>query len=272
MKKIIFSISLFLFCFGATRAHAQNIDPRQINWANSTGCSTVGSPYIPQSNTCVALGAVLTSPSGAQTITQPSAALPLSVNYFAPMFVNGVVQAAKFCGSGTIGGVTLHACTVDACVKLRDANQYATNQGGGKVDVSGFQGTQSCSVDPLGNLNATVGQAIFLEDDFGWTHFQTTAGWTITNSGVKLKGAGGWNTQVEYTGTNCTATPTTCAVLSVNTHAGGGTPASRVDLTEQMSLTCFSTGICVFINVAVNPPEASRSIMSTVRALGRHKL
>lgn len=224
MKK---SLITLLFCLAFAKGHAQINPQTQINWANSTGCSTVGQPYIPASNTCVALGDVLFAPTGAQTIVQPSLSQPLNVNYLAPMFVNGAVQAAAFCGSGTVGGIALPSCSADACVKLYAANRYAVANNFPLVDASGLVGTQLCSVNPFNSLNATIGNSVNLTDKFGSTHFQSSVVWQITNSGISLLGAGPFSTMVEYTGSSCTASPGSCAVLWANTDGGSGTPASN---------------------------------------------
>jgi hypothetical protein len=188
LRKLLISV-LFCFAFVVT-GHAQKIDPSyQINWANSTGCSTVGQPYIPASNTCVPLGAVLLAPTGAQTIVQPSAAQPLAVNYLAPQFVNGVPQAAAW-PSGS-----------DGCAKLQNAMVYAIQNNLNYVDATGFQGTQSCAANPFNLTTAVaVGAITNLTVKFGNTHFQTSAQWHITNSGLKLEFPGPMQFQLEYTG------------------------------------------------------------------------
>jgi hypothetical protein len=203
LRKLLISV---LFCFGfVVTGHAQKIDPSyQINWANSTGCSTVGQPYIPQSNTCVPLGAVLLAPTGTQTIVQPSSSAPLAVNFFQTALSNGTVLADQFCsgsiGSSTFGGITLPACSADMCVKLHAANQYAASNNLGQVDVTHFSGTQACSANPFSSLNSTQNSAVNITDNFGAVHMQTSVQWAIVNSGVRLHGMGPYNTQLEYTG------------------------------------------------------------------------
>ena len=220
MKKLLVLISV-LMCISVfgTKAHAQQIDPSwQINWANSTGCSTVGQPYIPQSNTCIPLGDVLLAPTGGQSIVQPSVSAPLAVNFFQAALSNGVVLADQFCsgsiGSSTYGGITLPSCSADMCVKLLAANQYAAANGKGLVDATRFQGTQACSTNPYASLNSTQNSAANITDNFGSVHMQTTAQWVIVNSGIRLLGMGPYNTQLEYTGARprhlcCSSTGTT---------------------------------------------------------------
>ena len=225
-------VSVLLFCLAccvaSVTAHGQNISPRsQINWSNSTGCSTVGASYVPQSNSCIPFVGLLLKPTGAQTITQPSPSQPLAINYLAPMFVNGAVQAAAFCGSGTVGGITLPACSTDACHKLLAANQFAAANGHPLVDASGFTGTVACSANPFAGLKSKIGDAVFLTVRFGATHFRSTVVWEVTNSGITLDGAGPFSTQVEYTGRSCTSKPGSCAVLWVNTDAGSGDRAKQ---------------------------------------------
>jgi hypothetical protein len=219
MKKLFFAL-LFCLAFVSTHAaKAQNIDPRQLNWSNSTGCSTVGQPYVPQSNTCVALGYVLTNPSGAQSIVQPSLANPLAINFAKLAIVNGIVMADQFCstaiGSSTYGGITLPSCSADMCVKLLAANQYAAANGNGLIDATHFSGTQACSVNPFSSLNGTQNSSANITDNFGSVHIQTTAQWDIVNSGVRLRGMGPYNTQLEYTGSSVLG-----AILLVNGNNG----------------------------------------------------
>lgn len=187
MRKILISV---LFCFAFCAAHSQQIFPgSQINWTNSTGCGTAGQAYIPATNSCLVPNWVLTSPSGAQTITQPSAAQPLSVNYLAPQFVNGVPNAAAW-PTGS-----------DACAKLNNAMVYAIQNNLNYVDATGFQGTQSCAANPFNLTTAVaVGAITNLYVKFGNTHFQSAAQWHITNSGITLDFPGPFNFQLEYTG------------------------------------------------------------------------
>lgn len=220
MRYIKLSIFAFALCV-LSHMHAQQVDPSyQINWPTGpTACV-----YMPGTNAC--MSAILSTPGYAQTVTQPSASAPLSVNYLAPMFVNGAVQAAAFCGSGTVGGITLPACSADVCHKLLAANQFAVANGYPLVDASGFPGTQSCTTNPLA-LGVPIGETAFLSIRFGATHFQSTVVWELVNSGITLIGAGPFSTMVEYTGTSCVASPGTCAALWVNTDAGSGIPAEQ---------------------------------------------
>jgi hypothetical protein len=225
------------------KMHAQNqIDPTwQINWNVAAGCTGTNATYIPSTGQCTQV--VVNASSGVtQTIVQASSH-PLNVNYFAvtgsetvvtetvtnldATLINGVVQAAQFCGLGTIGGVTTPSCSADACTKLLAANQYAVANNYPMVDASGFIGTVACSANPFNSLNSTIGASVNLAVKFGTTHFQTSTTWLITNSGISLFGSGPQNTRVEYTGTNCTASPTTCAVIRTTTSGGSGTPAAN---------------------------------------------
>jgi hypothetical protein len=204
-------ISVLLFCAAASAiGHAQQIDPSyQVNWpTGNSGCA-----YSPAGNTCE--NVILPAPSGAQTVTQPSISAPLSVNYFSQAFSNGVVYADKFCGLGTVGGISTPSCSADICSKLLAANQYAVGNNVALVDVSHAQGTQACSANPFASLNGTPNSPVNLVVNFGVTHFQTSAQWVINNSNITLHGMGPWATQVEYTGANGAT-----AVLYVNGHAG----------------------------------------------------
>jgi hypothetical protein len=214
-------------------AHGQQISPSaQINWANSTGCSTVGQPYVPQSNSCLPLSSqfVQLNPSAAQVITQPSVSAPLSVNYLSQAFSNGVIFADQFCGLGTIGGITTPSCSVDICTKLLAANKYAVANGVTQVDVTHAQGTQACSANPYNGISSGApNTAVNLVNNFGATHFQTTVPWLITNSNVTLHGMGAWATQVEYTSTSTTAVLTIDGTTGTGTLGSAGIQGIRMD-------------------------------------------
>jgi hypothetical protein len=226
MRKLLISVALF---FAASAlGHAQQIDPsNQINWANSTGCSTVGAPYIPQSNTCVPLGTGLVqlNPSAAQVITQPSVSQPLNVNYFSQAFSNGVIFADAFCGLGTIGGIATPSCSADICTKLLAANKYAVANSVTMVDVTHAQGTQACNANPYAGISSgAANSAVNLVNTFGVTHFtinSPTNAWIVTNSNITFHGQGAWGTQVEYTGSTATT-----AVMTIDGSTGTGTLGS----------------------------------------------
>ena len=192
MKHYLLSILLFIFCLGATQLHSQQINPgSQIDWSHSTGCSTVGSPYIPQSNTCVPFGGVLLNPTGTQTIAQPDAAHPLIVNYLNPQFINGEVQASAFSGA-------------DACAKLNAALIYAVSNSYPNVNATGFSGTQGCASNPFALTSVVAaGNTVHLAVRFGVVHFQlgtTASQWHIVNSGISISSPGPYALQLEYTG------------------------------------------------------------------------
>jgi hypothetical protein len=225
MRKLI-SILAVTFCFASAHIYAQQINPNsQINWSQSTGCSTTGAPYIPASNTCVPMitGLVQLAPTGAQSIVQPSVSQPLAVNFFQAALSNGTVMADQFCsgsiGSSTFGGVTLPACSADACTKLLAANKYAVSNAFNFVDATHFSGVQACSVNPYASLNSTANSSANLTDTFGSVHFQSTVQWVIQNSGVVLRGMGPYSTQVEYTGSTAIG-----SVLLVNGNNGTVAP------------------------------------------------
>jgi hypothetical protein len=200
-------ISILVFCFAVSaHGHAQQIGTWQINWSNSTGCSTVGQPYVPQTDTC--LPVLQLSPSGAQTITQPSTSQPLSVNYVSLAIVNNIPMVDAFCGLGTIGGVTTPACSADLCVKLRSAELYAIANHIGTVDATHFPGpTQSCSVDPFIAL-ATAGTTTPLTILLPATTIQFSFvnglgnGLTVNTSGINLFGQGRFSTIFQFIGTS----------------------------------------------------------------------
>lgn len=138
-------------------------------------------------------------------------------NPFQTQAINGVLQASAWVG-------------IDACTKLHNAMVYAIANGIPAVDATGFVGTQACASNPFASLTSgtsTYGTPVNLTVKFGNTHFQTTVPWLVTNSNLSLLGAGPANTRVEYTGTNCTASPGTCAVLNVTTVGGSGTAAMQ---------------------------------------------
>jgi hypothetical protein len=207
-----------IFCFGlSVVAHSQQIDPSyQVNWANSTGCSTAGGSYNPQSNTCVV--PLIPSPTGAQAVTQPSASQPLSVNYVSLGIVNGIPMVDQWCGNGVVGGVTQPACSADFCVKLRSAELYAIGNNLRLVDASHFSKTQSCSVDPFQSL-ATAGTTVPLAIILPAATIQysfvdgNSNSITINNPGMQIVGQGRFNTIWQYVGT-------TAANYAFGTHGG----------------------------------------------------
>lgn len=135
-------------------------------------------------------------------------------NPFQTQLVNGIPQVAAWTGS-------------DACAKLNGAMVYAIGHNIPTVDATGLVGTQACGSNPFLSLNTTIGAPVNLTVQFGNTHFQTTVPWIITNSNISLIGAGPANTRVEYTGTDCTASPSTCGVIILTTAGGSGTPAAN---------------------------------------------
>jgi hypothetical protein len=190
-------IPFLVLCFAASaHGHAQQVDPSyQISWPT---CSA-GQAYSPNTNVCE--NVILAAPSAAQTVAQPSLAQPLGVNYLSEAFNNGAVQAAAFCGLGTIGGVATPACSADMCAKIRSALTYAIGNNFPLVDATAFSGTQQCAADPIGNL-ITSGNTVKIGLRLGYVHIMTQAQWNITNYGVQLVGMGPMYTQVEYNGTS----------------------------------------------------------------------
>jgi hypothetical protein len=236
MKKLFISL-LFLLAFYSTKVHAQNIDPSyQINWANSTGCSTVGQPYIPQSNTCVPLGFVLLAPSGAQTIVQPSVSAPLNVNYLSQAFSNGVIFADAFCGLGTIGGVTTPSCSADMGTKVAAAVQYALGNNIAQVDATHFQGTQPVSVNMWATPTVAGNHVAGITITYGAVHMQATAVQHITASGIHIKGAGNYQTILEYTGSTAAAQ----GIIYVDGTTGTGSYAPGANGLNNFSIEGFA--------------------------------
>lgn len=135
MKNIkSFVILLFcLFCFsaGSYKSQAQNINPLQINWSRSTGCSTAGTVYSPSTNACVTPGSI----AGSSTVIYPA--------------VCQGSNAPTWCGSSS---QTADVFVREACAQLPAA--------GGTINLSGLTGVLAASMP----CSTATKQVIMVQD------------------------------------------------------------------------------------------------------------
>jgi hypothetical protein len=247
---------------GGIGAHAQNnINPGQLNWSNSPGCTTLLNPYVPASNTCVPFPGLLQTPPAAQVVVQPTVAQPLAVNYVSFGLVNGIPQADQFCGNGVVGGVTQPSCSQDASVKIRAAENYAIANGINQVDATHFSGTQPCSVDMFGSLQSPAQSPINLVVTLGAVHFQCSVEQTITNSAFKLRGLGGMLTQIEYVGSASTPIEAVLAAKAASSSVQNGLEEVSID-------GIFFYGDAGNVTDALLLRDVNRSEVSNVYAWG----
>ena len=120
-------------------------------------------------------------------------------------FYNSIPQADQFPGAP------------DACLQVRNAEVYALNSGINQVDATHFFGQVACHTDMFGALNATGNASVNLAVNFGAVHLLSTVQQHITNSGLHIHGLGGFQTQLEYTGTS-----TISQILYVDGTTGSG--------------------------------------------------